>query len=138
MSLAEIHEILAYNRALIADTWNFFVSVHLALIGLVFLAHRAKVQTFLLVALIPAYACFMYINFRAQVDNYAYSKKVLEYATKLEQDEGTNLATLSAIFDAGWIIHFLPVIYVIAFLFGVLIIASEIFVQKKEGKNLLD
>jgi len=131
MTLAEIHEILAYNRALIAETWNFFVTVHLALIGLVFLAHRAKSQLFLLILLVPAYASFMYINYRAQIDNYKYTKKILEYAEHIELSVDNNLATLSAIFDTGWIIEYLQQIYLLAFVFGVLIILSEVISQRK-------
>lgn len=131
MTLAEIHDILASNRALIAETWNFFVSIHLAIIGLVFLAHRAKTPIFLLLLMIPAYTSFMYINFRAQVDNYAYTKKILEYAEVIEQAEENNLATLSVIFDTGWIIQYLQLIYILAFVFGMLVILYEAIAGRK-------
>lgn len=122
MSLAEIHTLLAMNRELIAQTWNFFVSVHLAITGIIFVSQGNRVPIVAKAALVPAYLGFMYINFRAQMDNYQYTRKILEYAQEIEATAAVERATLSVIFKTGWIIEYLSFIYGGAAIFAIAII----------------
>ena len=125
MTLAEIHTLLAYNRELIASTWNFFVSVQLALIGIIFVTRRNEVPVLMRGLLLLPYSAFLDINYRAQVDNYEYSRKVLNYAKELEALSETQSAALSVIFQTGWIIPYLPILYSASFAIGAIIILSD-------------
>lgn len=135
MTLAEIHMILVENRDLIAQTWNFFVTVHLALLGLVFLAEREGTAKVIRALLVPAYLAFMYINYRAQLDNYAYTTKILELAQNIEQVNGTEDTALSVIFDTGWITQYLSTIYSIAAAFGVSVISLGLFGRHRHANK---
>lgn len=136
MSLAEIHGILAQNRELITQTWNFFVTVHLAILGLVFIADHNRPPPLARFLIIPAYAAFMYINYRAQVDNYAYSTKILDYAAVIEAENVNAYASLSVIFETGWIMKYLPWIYSGAFGFGCVVVMSGFFLTTKSSKQI--
>jgi len=70
MSEFALHELLAHNRELISDTWYYFLTVHLAVFGIVHVASR-RVNIFERLTLIIAYLGFLAINYRAQSDNYA-------------------------------------------------------------------
>ncbi|MEO0883242.1 MAG: hypothetical protein AAFY34_10970 [Pseudomonadota bacterium] len=115
MSLFEIHEILAGNRELIAQTWEFFINVHLAIIGIMYIgSHRVPV-TARLVLILP-YAAFMYMNYHAQLDNYTYAREILEYANNYALETGDD--TLTQFFKAGWVLEYLLVLYCAAGAFG--------------------
>lgn len=118
MDLLRLHEILTENRMLIAETWNFFVTVHLALIGLVIIAPKQKVPHLILWPLICAYLSFCFINFRAQQDNYQYVADLLALTKTAEIDQ-LGRESLSAVFSAGWISSLLPLIYAAAAILGV-------------------
>ena len=64
----ELHDLLANARELISDTWNFFLTVHLAVLGIVFIASRG-IGFVERTVLVGAYLAFMYMNYAAQLDN---------------------------------------------------------------------
>lgn len=111
MSLAEIHQLLATNRQLIADIWQFFISVHLALFALIFTINPKRVTIFARLALVIAYFGFMYLNYHAQLDNYTYARDLIAAGRRLESDQIIARSPLFKAFQAGWIITYLPVIY---------------------------
>jgi hypothetical protein len=117
MTPTDLHGVFVDNRALIADTWNFFVTVHMAVIGLMFLARGAHVPLMARLLVLPGYAAFMYINFRAQVDNYTYTAEIIR---KLQAEGDGGLST--AMFRVGWVTEYLPWIYLGAAVFSVLVI----------------
>jgi hypothetical protein len=117
MTPTDLHGMFVDNRALIADTWNFFVTVHMALIGLMFLARGAHVPFLARLLVLPGYAAFMYINYRAQVDNYTYTAEIIR---KLQAEGDGGLPT--TMFRVGWVTEYLPWIYLGAAAFSVLVI----------------
>ncbi|MEM9015141.1 MAG: hypothetical protein AAGB02_08545 [Pseudomonadota bacterium] len=107
----ELHELLGANRELISDTWNFFLTVHLAVFGIVYIAsgriHRAE-----RLVLIGAYLGFMYMNFRAQVDNYFAHNAILAEINGLASSEpGALVAKRLVNGDPAWIADYLMVIF---------------------------
>jgi hypothetical protein len=121
MTPFELHDQLLHNRELIYDTWNFFVSVHLALLGVIFVAdgqHKSLLQRLLIV---PAYGGFMVVNYRAQVDNYGYAQAILGKIGKLDES-----ARIVASVDRAWIADYLLEVYAGAAMLSVLLIIFTI------------
>lgn len=65
----ELHQLLAHNRELISDTWYYFLTVHLAVFGIVHVANR-RVRFHERILLYGAYFGFLAVNYLAQSDNY--------------------------------------------------------------------
>lgn len=126
MTVAELHGIFVSNRGLINETWNFFVTVHMAIIGLMFLARGNEVPIRARLLVLPGYFAFMFINFRAQQDNYGYSTEVLNRLKLLEGDHA-----MASMFKIGWINNYLPYIYGGAALFAVIIVLATFKGEKK-------
>lgn len=70
MSEFELHQLLAHNRELISDTWYYFLTVHLAIFGIVHVANR-RVRFHERILLYAAYFGFLAVNYAAQADNYS-------------------------------------------------------------------
>ncbi|MEL6360637.1 MAG: hypothetical protein AAFR21_06085 [Pseudomonadota bacterium] len=118
----ELHELLAANRELISDTWNFFLSVHLAVFGIVYIAsgriHRAE-----RLVLIIAYLGFMFMNYMAQMDNYkAYSVLIEQISVLPDTMPDAAVAKALANSDPAWIVTYLMPVYAAASLASSLII----------------
>ena len=132
MTEYELHVILASNRELIAQTWEFFVTVHLAIMGIFYVASRVpKKARFIFIF---PYMGFLYLNFRAQIDNYTYAAKILNYLQDVvTTNSDSSTQTLTAAFKAGWILPALPIIYSIALIFGItaIVFAGSNKVQDK-------
>lgn len=136
MNIAEIHEVLGENRALIASTWEYFVTVHLSLFGLMFLINPQRITVISRVIMLAAYCGFMFINYRAQVDNYAYALELIRIGTEAELAIDVNSRVISKVFKPGWLIEFLPLIYGVAAALGGLLILTPhkhaIIIETKE------
>jgi len=131
MTAAELHVLFVANRALIAETWNFFVTVHMGVIGLMFLARGNAVPFFARLLVLPGYAAFMYINYRAQIDNYDYTARILEALRMIDVEDGAGRG-LTSMFQAGWVTRYLPVIYGIAALFSLLVMFVSYFADDRQ------
>lgn len=107
----ELHELLGANRELISDTWNFFLSVHLAVLGIIFIA-RGRINVLQRLVLIAAYLGFMYINYRAQMDNYAAHNAIIDQIRALPPS-GPDAAQAQALVVAQsmWIIDYLMYVF---------------------------
>lgn len=79
----ELQEMLAHNRELISDTWYYFLTVHLAIFGIVHVANR-RVSAFERLTLLFAYVGFLYVNYRSQTDNYSLHKSITDELHKLD------------------------------------------------------
>ncbi|MEZ5896963.1 MAG: hypothetical protein R3C51_11255 [Parvularculaceae bacterium] len=82
MSEFELHQLLAHNRELISDTWYYFLTVHLAVFGIVHVANR-RVRFPERLLLYAAYFGFLAVNYFAQSDNYGAYLKLAEQLAAL-------------------------------------------------------
>ena len=113
MELYEANDLLASNRELIMHTWEFFVSLHIALFGAIFIA-EAKITWRERLMIIPLYIGVVYLNYRSQLDNYTNAKKLIATAARLEEEIGLPLAErMSSTYQAGWLIDYLDEMYLI-------------------------
>ncbi len=87
MTLYETLDLVAENHARIDVLWNFFIWIHLAVIGgLMLLPRRVSLIERLIV--IAAYAAFAYVNRGALLDAYAYQDVLLAEVTRLKLPPG--------------------------------------------------
>lgn len=104
-----LHQLLAHNRELISDTWYYFLTVHLAVFGIVHVANR-RVRFFERLLLYAAYFGFLAVNYFAQADNYdAYLGLAREIAAR--PDAAPSLAPKGA---AIWVTQYPNLLYVYA------------------------
>jgi hypothetical protein len=71
MSLYELLDLMASNSAKIDVLWNFFIWIHLAVLGGLLLVPRRVTLVERLIVLL-AYGAFAYVNRNALIDSYAY------------------------------------------------------------------
>ncbi len=111
----ELHDLLTGNRELISDTWNFFLTVHLAIFGIVYIAcgHIKMIERGLLVG---GYLSFMYVNYMAQMDNYLNNKRILEQIWSLGPDvpDAEAAKALLGPVKQVWIMDYLGTFYICA------------------------
>ncbi|MFC7290974.1 hypothetical protein [Hirschia litorea] len=118
-NLLQLHELLGQHRELISNTWQFFVSVHIAIFGLLFMINPERVNWASRFVLFAAYSGFMYLNYNAQVDNYNYSLQLLTLAKELEIGLPTSHAILTNVFgEPGWVLKYLIYIFSVAMCVG--------------------
>ncbi|MEM8771273.1 MAG: hypothetical protein AAGD92_06465 [Pseudomonadota bacterium] len=105
----ELHELLAANRELVSDTWNFFLSVHVAILGIIFIA-SGRVGFFQRLVLVAAYLGFMFTNYRAQTDNYSAQISIVEQIRSLT---GPDAAIAQALINdqVMWITDYLMYVF---------------------------
>jgi hypothetical protein len=109
MSLADLHQLMVDTLGLITDTWNFFISVHMAIVGVLFITAGSNVNFITRALCLPAYGGFMFVNLRAQMDQYAY----LEGVVRQIQEIGGSEVPVD-MFQATWISNWLIPIYGVA------------------------
>ncbi len=110
----ELHDLLSGNRELISNTWNYFLTVHLALLGVIFVA-SGGINTIQRVVLFGAYAAFMYMNYAAQLDNYTFYIRLIEEIDAMPNDaDGAMTAKSLATMDPVWIVDWLREVYLAA------------------------
>lgn len=125
----ELHDLLSSNRELISNTWQFFLSVHLALFGVIFIA-SSRILFRERVVLTGAYLGFMYMNFRAQIDNYAANDRLLKAINDMAPSApGAATAKFLAVGDPYWIVSYLPMV------FGAAALASSLIILFINGKH---
>ncbi len=118
-SLLQIHELLGQHRELISNTWQFFVSVHIAIFGLLFMINPDRVNFASRIVLFLAYCGFMYLNFNAQIDNYTYSRELLNLAKELEVGLPRSQTIMTNVFgEPGWVLKYLIYIFGVAMSIG--------------------
>lgn len=110
MSEFELHQLLAHNRELISDTWYYFLTVHLAIFGIVHVASR-RVRFHERILLYAAYFGFIAVNYLAQADNYETYLKLAERIRALPADAASALAPKG---DQLWITQDQNLLYVYA------------------------
>ncbi|MEL7486598.1 MAG: hypothetical protein AAGJ87_05185 [Pseudomonadota bacterium] len=118
----ELHDLLAANRELISDTWQYFLSVHLAIFGIVYIA-SGRIHLIERLVLIGAYLSFMFMNFNAQMDNYGnYVRIVNEIFALPETAAGAAQAKAILKADPVWVADSLLHVYCAAAIVSSLII----------------
>jgi hypothetical protein len=122
MTAYELHDLLVDHRGLIANTWQFFVSVHLALLGLAFVVRFQERKLILRTLMFVGYAGFMFINYNAQLDNYRYAAVLLDYLAVATQGAEPAQQALHQVFRKGWVLDYLAYIYGVSMLLGLLAI----------------
>ncbi|MCF6292609.1 MAG: hypothetical protein L3J04_04355 [Robiginitomaculum sp.] len=120
MDLYHILDLISSQRELTASAWNMFISVHIAILGGLFIIGRRISVPERIVAVI-VYVGFLYVNFRAQIDNYEYSASLIKEAVKLEKQDTIRLA--DKIYTMPEIVGALPLIYFFALICTVATIA---------------
>ena len=83
MSLYELLDLLASNYQKIDGQWQFFIWIHLALLGGLFAAPRRFSIPERAVAFL-VYAAFLYINRSALLDSYAYHAVLLDEVARFK------------------------------------------------------
>ncbi len=122
MTLSDALSLFADTRDLIANTWQFFVSVHMAIFAVLLLAPRSETGPRpQLLFLIPFYVGFMWLNFGGQQDNFAMSAVLLQQIQTLETENG-GPALISGVFQGGWVLQYLTPIYATSLSFCCLLI----------------
>jgi hypothetical protein len=109
MSIYELLDLLASNYQKIDTLWQFFIWIHLAILGALFLMPRRVSMPERAVAFI-AYGAFVYVNRSALVDTYEYHAVLLKEIARLKvtaQDTGGLLVQQIAGFDLQAKIAFL-------------------------------
>lgn len=122
MSEFHLHELLAHNRELISDTWYYFLTVHLAVFGIVHIANR-RVSVFERFTLLLAYLGFLAVNYSAQADNYHEQRQLLEQIAAID-------SVLTPPPEAWNVIDNLPYIYG-----GVAVLAAVIILTTSWGQR---
>jgi hypothetical protein len=119
MTLYEILDLAASNYQKIDTLWNFFIWIHLAIIGgIILLQHRIGVVERAIA--IGGYLVFAYLNFQAIQDAYAYQLVLLDQA-----DAMGGAAKVTAYlrgFDLAERIKYIPYVHPTAAVFTVLAI----------------
>ncbi|WP_018996494.1 hypothetical protein [Hirschia maritima] len=111
-SLLAIHELIGQHREFISNTWQFFVSVHIAIFGLLFMINPDRVNIASRFVLFSAYGGFMYLNYNAQLDNYRYALELLTLARELEEGLGKTQSIITNVFNRpGWVLEYLIYIF---------------------------
>ena len=114
----ELHDLLANNLELTSDTWSYFLTVHLAIFGVVYIANR-RIGLFDRLILLVAYAGVLVLNYRAQIDNFTYQAAVKAEIAALGED-GASKALLQG--DTMWVLEYLAVLYAVAAILATVII----------------
>lgn len=83
MSLYELLDLTASNSAKIDNLWNFFIWIHLAVLGALLLIPRRVTLVERFVVLL-AYGAFAYVNRNALVDTYAYQDALLAEVARVK------------------------------------------------------
>lgn len=109
----ELHDLLANNRELISDTWNFFLSVHLAIFGIVYIA-SGRITRLERFSIVIAYIAFMYMNYSAQVDNYDVYDRIIEQIKLTSQGDGGDVARALVDLNPQWVADWLRELYAVA------------------------
>ncbi|MBI1338977.1 hypothetical protein GC169_02035 [bacterium] len=132
MDIYQLHSSLIEARGLISSTWEFFVSVHLALFGLLFILSGQKTPIVARLYLLAAYLGFMGMNYLAQVDNYAHAERLVALARALPSDRPENEAVFAVIDRANWVTRWLVHVYAGAATLGGLIILTAGLYGRRE------
>ncbi|MEO0400717.1 MAG: hypothetical protein AAF224_15020 [Pseudomonadota bacterium] len=110
----EISDLLASNRTLISETWNYFLTVHLAIFGIIYIASGRTGVTERII-LVVAYLAFMVINYAGQVDNYGnYERLIEQIAGMPDSVDGAAQAKALVKLAPVWITDWLPEVYAAA------------------------
>ncbi len=117
----ELHDLLAANRELISDTWNYFLTVHLAVFGIIYIA-SGRITRVARVLLVFAYLAFMYINYSAQMDNYGNYERLFKAVAEMPADADGAATAKALLSGETWITPFLMHIYGVAASVSALII----------------
>ena len=116
MSLYETLDLIASQFQVINETWNFFVTIHLAVLGLIFIAGRKITWGERIIGFV-GYCGFSAVNYSAQRDNYAYLETLISEAAAMRPDaDGVGSAAIAHYqqFDLAGRIGFLPLAYLTA------------------------
>jgi hypothetical protein len=139
MTAYELHDLLVDHRALIMNTWQFFVSVHLAMLGLAFVVRFHEPKWFMRVLMLVGYAGFMFINYNAQLDNYKYATALLDYLQAIDTPAMIEPErALHSVFRKGWILQYLLPIYGACLILGILAIFLPAFGTKTPREEQRD
>lgn len=74
---AEFLQTIIDQRNLNLNTWNFFVSIHIAIAGILFIIQRRIFWPEKFVVVL-GYSLFMYMNWSAQIANYSIFQQMLD------------------------------------------------------------
>lgn len=114
MTQYEILDLIASQRNMTAQAWTMFITVNIAVLGGMFFLQKRVGLIEKLIAIF-VYGAFLFVNFRAQVDNYFYTERLISVALNLETENGGPVISQS-IYQMPTISVALPYIYGGAFI----------------------
>jgi len=138
LSPYELLDLIASQQHIINDTWTFFVTVHLALLGGLIFIRRSLHPVERLVAVL-GYLAFIVINHQIQSQNYAVLNQLMT-ETKGLAAPGAGKLVLGFYADHGieaWTDYILY-IYVAAALFSSLSLLFINHTQKRIARSMED
>lgn len=134
MSAFELHTLLASNRELIANTWNLFLGVHIGILAVFGVRSGPGVGRRIILAA-PFYLGFMFLNYRAQVDNYRYARTLLEQLREIEVNQPGSMNVTSRVFESGWVTTYLPALYLACGGFVILLVTIAVVAQARRARQ---
>lgn len=126
MSLYEILDLAASNYQKIDTLWNFFIWIHLAIIGgIVLLPHRiGAVERIIAVA---AYLAFAFLNWQAIQDAYSYQLTLFDQAATMSGRGADEVLAYLKAFDLRERIKYIPYVHPVG---AVLTTLAIIFINR--------
>ena len=88
----EMGDLIASQLSIINESWNFFLTIHLGIIGLLILA-RHYIPVFAKMVVIVAYIGFTCVNLSGQLENYEMLRSLHSDAAALVQDGAFDTAS---------------------------------------------
>ena len=127
---AVLFEMLADNRELVAQTWHFFLSVHMAILAVLYIGQR---RTFALErgVLLAAYAGFMAFNYFGQATNYAAYELIVARIRAMGPEASALLPGDGDLWLLGPGIHGVPLLACIYATAGVLSALVIMFINRR-------
>jgi len=139
MTPYEISDLIASQLSLINETWNFFLTIHLGILGLLIIT-RHYVSSPVKLVIVLAYVGFAFVNYSAQADSYGRLAAFYEDARAVAQAggfAGADGATMRsgedlAGYDLASKARFLPLVYAVT---GVLTLLCLMFVNTLQDRR---
>ncbi len=134
MTQFDLLDLIASQRALVFDTWNMFVAVHITIIGGLFLINR-EVSLIERGVAYGLYFVFLCMNWNAQIVNYDYINFLTQAARAMEAEIGCGAgvcitANLPPTKNAQTLVH---VVYALA---AILTFLTVMLINKMSHRKL--
>lgn len=128
MELFELLQIFSMAGQKIDALWEFFVTVHLAIFGALFMFHKMK--THQLVITLISYIAFSIINLRAKIEEYELYKSILLEIKKIDKQRLMQLSSFFSGYNVDDRIIVVYTVHIIAFGFFSFLLSKSMSTNK--------